>query len=235
MDQKPPSRITAGLRIDAPGPFKAGGLKALPDSESRVRTIAPDSVDWNELRMGRRLQIAPFLEDLIRQGRARLVFNKDATSTCEEKAAAAGIPVESTVKAMYCKDMYTDERFVIAASGKGRISLIGILNDVHDYAQLQTCGAEELPSGMQFGTCSPFVSKEILDKLEMVAIEDPKTEIKRKGRTLGTLGELEGDFSIGGVDSISHHLSVRMNYADFAAALTAEYGDKARVISGIKR
>lgn len=175
---------------------------------------------------------------MLRSGRARLVFTEEFTSTCEEKAAAAGITVEATVKAVYCRDAYApDDRFVVVASGKGRIALSSsMLPGEHEYTQLEMAKAEDLPPGMQFGTCTPFVSEEIRSGLALVAIEDPETELKgKKGRILGRLGDLEADFSIGGTDSISHHLSVRMNYREFAQALLAEYGEKAVVISDIRR
>lgn len=241
MSDRPPSRTTAASwqQIPLKGFMdEAKGFKAAPDQVARVRDIAPDSVEWNELHMHRRLEIAPFLETLIREGRARLVFTEEHTSTCEEKAEAAGIPVEATVKAVYCKDVFSpDDMFVIVASGKGRISLGGILSgvEVHEYAQLEMAGAGDIPKGMEFGTCTPFLSPQILERLSLVAIESPETELKRKGKPFARLGELEADFSIGGVDSTAHHLSVRMRYADFVEALRAQYGEKAAVISGIKR
>lgn len=241
MSDRPPSRTTAAQWQQMPLKGfveEAKGFKADPDAAPKVREIAPDSVEWNELHIRRRLEIAPFLETLIREGKARLVFTEERTSTCEEKAAAAGIPIESTVKAVYCRDMFSpDDMFVIVASGKGRISLGGILSEVevHEYAQLEMAGATDLPKGMEFGTCTPFVSPEILERLSLVAIESPETELKRKGKPFARLGELEADFSIGGVDSTAHHLSVRMNYAEFVEALVAQYGGKAAVISGIKR
>ncbi len=241
MSDIPPRRTTAGpwqqitLRAFTD---EAQRFKAAPEPAAKVRDIAPDSVEWNELHIHKRLEIAPFLETLIRDGRARLVYTEERTSTCEEKAAAAGIPIEATVKAVFCRDMFSpDDMFVIVASGKGRISLGGILSsvEVHEYAQLEMAGAEDLPKGMEFGTCTPFLSPEILSRLSLVAIESPDTELKRKGKPFAVLGGLEADFSIGGVDSTAHHLSVRMNYADFVSALVAEYGEKAAVISGIKR
>jgi hypothetical protein len=240
MSEQSPSRITAGLQQARERAFREepGLFKPMPESNSRVRTIVPDSVDWQELHAGRRLAIAPFLETLIREGRARLVFTEEFTSTCEEKAAAAGIPVEATVKAIFCRDMYSpDDRFVVVASGKGRLSLSsGILPGEHEYSQLEMCKADEIPAGMEFGTCSAFVSKEMLSGIALVAIEDPETELKgKKGKSLGKLGDLEGDFSIGGTDSIAHHLSIRMNYREFAEALLGEYGEKAALIPAIKR
>ncbi len=239
MSDRPLSRFTAGPGQQAPAMGfreEAKGFKPPSEGRQMVRAVAPDSVEWQELHMSRRLEIAPFLETLIRGGRAKLVYTEEFTSTCEEKAAAAGIPVEATVKAVFCKDMFSpDDLFVIVASGKGRISLGGILSEVHEYAQLEMAKAEDLPGGMEFGTCTPFVSPAILERLTLVAIESPKTELKRKGRTVAVLGDLEADFSIGGTDSTSHHLSVRMRYADFVDALRTEYGDKAAVIEGIKR
>jgi hypothetical protein len=234
--EEPLTRITTRTEQPKPG-FRIESKVFKPPSESisGVRTIAPDSADWQELGIGKRLGIAPFLETLIRSGRARLVFTSEFTSTCEEKAAAAGIPVESTIKAIYCSDVFSKEKFILVVSGKGKVVLSGALSEVHDYAQLEMSRQEELPAGMQFGTCTPFVSPGILGSIEMVALEDPATKIKnKKGKPTGTLGDCEADISIGGVDSTSHHLSVRMRYGDFVEALVSEYGDKA-VITGFRR
>jgi hypothetical protein len=234
--EEPLTRITTTLGQSKPGfRIESKGFKPSSESISSVRTIAPDSTEWQELHVSKRLEIAPFLESLIRSGRARLVFTSEFTSTCEEKAAAAGIPVESTIKAIYCSDVFSKEKFILVVSGKGKIVLSGALSEVHDYAQLEMSKQEELPAGMQFGTCTPFISPEILGSIEMVALEDPAAKINNKKWKLScTLGDCEADFSIGGVDSISHHLSVRMRYGDFVEALVSEYGDKA-VITGFKR
>ena len=237
MSEDSPIRIAAGKPAALSG-FKdeAAGFKPAPDLCGST-LILPDSVHWHELHMDRRLEIAPFLDSLLREGRAQLVFTPEFTSTCEEKAAAAGIPLEATVKAVFCKDFYSpDDRFVVVASGKGRLSFSGLaLPGDYEFSQLETARAEDLPHGMQFGTCSPFISDEILKKIALVVIEDPETELRgKKGKVTGKLGDLEGDYSIGGVDSIAHHLSVRMNYREFAGALRERYGEKA-VVSGIKR
>ena len=212
----------------------------IPVVGAGVRTIIPDSGEWHSLGMSRRLAIAPFLETLIRTGRARLVYTEERTSTCEEKAQAAGISVESTVKALYCKDMYSGSIYALVVSGKGRVGLSSALSGVEslDYTPaLELCAADELPHGMEFGTCSAFISPEALEGVAMVAIEDPGTPIRgRKGKPTGrTLGELEADFSIGGTDEKAHHLSVRMGYSEFADALMAEYGGKAALVPEIKR
>ncbi len=238
MSERPPIRIPAGQHAPPMDlRAEAAAFKMPPETVRGSRTVLPDSVEWHELHMDRRLEVAPFLGGLLRSGKARLVYTEQFTSTCEEKAAAAMIPLEATVKAVFCKDMFSPaDKFVVVASGKGRLSFSGLdLPGDYEYSQLETAAREDLPHGMEFGTCSAFISPLILDSLALVIIEDPETELRgKKGRPLGKLGDLEGDFSIGGTDSTAHHLSVRMNYREFAAAMLEEYGGKA-VLSSIGR
>jgi prolyl-tRNA editing enzyme YbaK/EbsC (Cys-tRNA(Pro) deacylase) len=215
-------------------------LAPVSDRLGAVKTIAPGSAEWQRLGVDRRLEIAPFLETLIRTGRARLVYTEERTSTCEEKAQAAGISVESTVKALFCKDIYSGSIYALVVSGKGRVNLGSALSGVEtlDFTPgLELCAAQELPHGMEFGTCSAFISPKALEGVAMVAIEDPATPVRgKKGKPTGqTLGDLEADLSIGGTDETAHHLSVRMKYSDFAGALMEQYGDKAVLAPGIKR
>ncbi len=212
--------------------FGGAGFKLPTEGISSVRTIARDSTDWHDLQMGKRLVTSPVLARFVREGTASIVFTSETTSTCKEKARAAGIPVETTVKALYVKDAFSpDKRYLVVASGKGRLDLSGL---VPDSPMLEMCTKEELPPGMEFGTCSPFVSPEFLAGLAMVVIESPASMLERKMKN-GGFGDPEADFSIGGVDQAAHHLSGRMNYRDLVAALQYEYGAKACIVSDIRR
>lgn len=214
----------------------------LPPAVSRmcVRTIEPDSGEWNSLGMDRRLGVSPFLGKLVRDGKAKVVFTERYTSTCKEKAEAAGIPVENTIKALFCKDIFTEERYLLVVSGKGAVITTTALSSVDSLEftpQLEVCAPCELPDGMEMGTCSAFVSQQVLGEITLVAVEDPRMRITgKKGRQIGPeLGARECDFSIGGTDQAAHHLSVRMNYAEFLDAVLEEYGEKAVVVSGLRR
>lgn len=209
-------------------------LKMQSEPIGRVRIVAPDSADWQEFQVSKRLADVPHLEALIRMGRARLVFCETATSTCEEKAAAADIHPDSVVKTIYAKEVFGDERYLIVATGTRRIRLGGVLADAVDGSSVGMAGGT--PAGMVHGTCTPFVSESVAESLALIAIESPDAmRIGKKGRQLGRVGDLEADISIGGTDSLAHHLSVRMAYSDFACALKEAYGGKVATIPAIER
>jgi|WetSurMetagenome_2_1015567.scaffolds.fasta_scaffold273497_2 hypothetical protein len=213
---------------------EASPFKIAQDVQPRTRTIAPDSANWQELQISKRLAGVPLLESLIRTGRARLVFCETATSTCDEKAAAAGIHPDEVVKTIYAKEVFGDEKYLIVATGTRRIRLGGVLADAVDGSSVGM--SEGTPAGMVHGTCTPFVSAEVAGSLTLIGVESPYAKrMGKKGRVLGKLGEMEADISIGGTDSIAHHLSVRMGYADFVSALQEEYGPKVVLLDGIER
>jgi hypothetical protein len=213
---------------------EASPFKIAQDVQPRTRTIAPDSADWQEFSVSQRLAGVPFLESLIRTGRARLVFCETATSTSEEKAAASGIHPDGVVKTIYAKEVFGDERYLIVATGTRRIRLGGVLADAVDGSSVGM--SEGIPAGMVHGTCTPFVSESVAESLALIAIESPDAmRVGKKGRQLGRVGDLEADFSIGGTDSLAHHLSVRMVYSDFACALREAYGEKVATIPVIER
>lgn len=209
--------------------FKAG-----PDMLSRSRTIIPDSSDWCGFEMGRRLAHAPYLERLIRMGKASVSYCEVATSTCEEKAAAAGLHPDSVIKAIYAQEVFGDERHIIVASGPRRIRLSSVLSDASEGSSIKV--ADGTPEGMAHGTCTPFVSDAVAATLTFIGVESPLAERKgKRGRVLGKLGDIEADISIGGTDDLAHRLSLRMMYSDFADALKAAYGDKVVMLSDVQR
>jgi len=199
-----------------------------------VRTVVPDSEEWVGLEMGKRLEGVPHLETLIRSGRAMLVLNGKGTSTCDEKAAAAGIHPDRVVKTICAKEIFGDERYLIVSVGPRRIRLGGVLGDFVEGSSIGM--AEEMPPGMAHGTCTPFVPQDVAKALALIAIESPAAVRRgRKGRGLGLVGDLDADISIGGTDEIAHRLSLRMKYSEFAAAILDAYGDRVAFIPEIAR
>ena len=227
--------LRAILQPDArPSQRGASAFKLPSDSHSKTHMVAPDSMEWGELHMNRRLAHVPYLEALARSGKASVVYCESATSTCEEKAAAAGMHPDSVVKAIYAKEVFGDERHIIAVSGPRRIRLASVLSDAYEGSSIKV--ADGAPEGMAHGTCTPFVSEEVAGSLTFIGVESPLSERKgKRGRVLGILGELEADISIGGTDSTAHRLSVRMKYSDFVDALKAAYGDKVVILRDVER
>ncbi len=138
------------------------------------------------------------------------------------------------IKAIYAKEVFGDEHYIIVASGPRRIRLASVLSDAYEGSSIKV--ADDVPAGMTHGTCTPFVSEEAAGSLTFIGVESPLSERKgKKGRVLGILGELEADISIGGTDGMSHHLSIRMRYSDFVDALKAAYGDKVVLLTEVER
>jgi hypothetical protein len=223
---------------EAKSPFgkEAAAFKARsePRAGAGVKSVVPDSSEWRFLGMDKRLEALPSLRYLILSGKAELVYCETPSSTCEEKAAAAGIHTDSVVKAISSQDIFGRERYLIIATGKGRLRLTGILSEHLEFASLEV--SPEPPPGMAHGTCTPFVPQEVLAGLEFIAIESPDAERKgKKGRKIGKVGDLMADIAIGGDDQMAHHLSVRMPYREFAEALIEAYPGKVKVLSEIER
>jgi hypothetical protein len=213
---------------------EASHFKMPPDSQFRTRTVAPDSVEWNEFGISKRLAHAPYLEPLVRSGKASIAFCESATSTCEEKALAAGLHPDSVIKAIHAREVFSDERHIVVASGPRRIRLSSVLSEACEGSSIKV--AEDTPPGMAHGTCTPFVSDGVAASLTFIGVESPHAKrTGKKGRVLGTLGDIEADVSIGGTDELAHRLSIRMRYADFVDALKAAYGDKVVLLAEVER
>jgi len=227
--------LRAILQPDArPSQRGASAFKMPSETHSKTHTVAPDSMEWGELRMSRRLAHAPYLEGLVRSGKASVVYCESPTSTCDEKAIAAGLHPDSVIKAIFAQEVFGQERHLIVASGPRRIRLSSLLSEASEGSSIKV--ADGTPEGMTHGTCTPFVSDAAASSLTFIGVESPASERKgKKGRVLGILGELEADISIGGTDALSHHLSIRMKYSDFVDALKAAYGDKVVLLTEVER
>jgi hypothetical protein len=191
-------------------------------------------MEWSELQMSQRLAHAPHLEALVRSGKASIVYCESATSSCEEKALAAGLHPDSVIKAIYAKEIFGEDRHIIVTSGPRRIRLAHALSEACEGSSIRV--ADDTPPGMTHGTCTPFVSDAVARSLSFIGVESPLAERRgKKGRVLGLLGDIEADVSIGGTDALAHHLSIRMKYADLVDALKAAYGDKVVLLAEVER
>jgi hypothetical protein len=214
---------------------EAGGFTPLHEQHSgKVRPIAPSSHEWKMFDMDSRIGSMPILGSMIACRKAEVVFCEIATSTCDEKAKAAGIHSDHIVKAILFKEVFGSERYLIVATGKGKLKTSGLLSAHAIDAQIEP--SHELPSCMKHGTCTPFIPLQVLEGIEFIAVESPDIQRKgKKGRTIGRIGDIEVDVAIGGTDQLSHHLSVRMRYEDLVIALQEAYGEKVKILSEIER
>src|SRR4030095_7379324 len=208
-------RTTAAI-ADLPG-FASEGrrLKIAPDSYSKGRTVVPDTALWKELKMGTSLSRVLLVEGLVRSGKASVVILPEPTSSCKEKAQAAGIPLESVIKTLCCKDE-GDKTFIVVATSNRRVDLPG-LSRQHEEIDGLSLAPETLP-GMKSGTCTPFVSRENLANIAYLMVQAPS----------GGLEDRTVDVALGGTDEIAHRLSLSVRYADLITSLVDAYGERVK-------
>lgn len=200
---------------------EAGRFK--PASESKVRIIDPDSREWKDLCMGKRLDGIPFVESMIRSGRASLVLLPEPTQTCRQKAKLAKIDPESIVKTLCCREATNPEGrvFLVTSTSAGRMNLSDICGQTEElrYTEL-ALSPQTLPS-MAPGTCTPFVPTEDVSGVELFMVQTPESG----------LGDKMVDVSIGGTDTTSFCLSLSLRYNDLVGSLSSAYGEKVRFFS----
>ncbi|MEW6722515.1 MAG: hypothetical protein AB1324_04590, partial [Candidatus Micrarchaeota archaeon] len=103
---------------------------------------------------------------------------------------------------------------------RGPIDLDGVSRQALDYSTLRL--APRILPGMCEGTCTPLASREGLERVSLIILEDPD-------RGAGRLGDRCVDVSIGGTDELSRHLSITVKYRDLVDALIQEHGQKVRL------
>ncbi|MDD5340350.1 MAG: hypothetical protein PHV13_03810 [Candidatus ainarchaeum sp.] len=199
---------------------KPGQRTPISEHIFRAVHVAYGTGEWHSLGMDKRLEGVPHLASLIRDGRAAVVYHDEATSTVAQKSRASGMAAESVLRVLCCENTFDgDEKFLVAATGAGKIRLTGLLSAVagHEFVQLRP--AEKLPAGMAHGTCTPFASAEALAGIALIVMEPPHEGLK--GR--------EVDIALGGTDEVARHLAVRMRYGDLVDAMTAAHPGKVHV------
>ncbi|MEW6036033.1 MAG: hypothetical protein AB1529_05450 [Candidatus Micrarchaeota archaeon] len=218
---RPTFRIAPEAR-SAPGfSRETGRLKLAPDARSRA--IEPDSREWNGLGMDMRLAGRPYLEMLIRSGRATLVMLPEPTSTCKDKARVAGLSAESVVRTLCCRETFVDggKVYLVVSTAGERLDLPEICSQHDDLRYTELALAREVLPSMRPGTCTPFVEGGEMEQVQMLMVQAPQG---------GAAGRLV-DVSIGGTDYISHFMSLSLRYGDLIESLSDAFGEKMRTFT----
>ncbi|HSB46692.1 MAG TPA: hypothetical protein VLD37_01660 [Candidatus Bilamarchaeum sp.] len=204
-------------------PGISGEISRFKLQSERVRLVEPDSREWRSLAVGERLEGIPFVESMIRGGKAALALLPEPTRSCREKAKVAGIGMQNIVKTLCCMEMANPEGrlFLVTSTSAGRMNLTDICCQHEDlrYEGL-VLAAKTLPS-MAPGTCTPFVPDTDVAGVERFFVQAPE----------GGLGDRMVDVSIGGTDEIAFRLSVSLKYRELVSSLSDAYGEKMRLFS----
>lgn len=158
-----------------------------------------------------------YLIDAVLSGKAEVLFHDRYTSSCEDKAEVAGIRQENVLKVVFFE--HGSKLYCIALPDEGDVDkkelfpkLLGISRSAAKNISL----AKKLPEGMSYGTCTPFFTGSSIDEVEMVMLAD----VDRKRMV---------DVSIGGQNTESRKVSLKMRYGDVFDMLSGEFGDKVRI------
>ncbi len=218
---RPTFRVAPEARSTPGFSREAGHLKIAPDPRSRI--IEPDSREWMGLGMDMRLAGRPYLEMLIRSGRATLIMLPEPTATCKDKARVAGLSAESVVRTLCCRESFVDggKMYLVVSTSGERLDLPGICSQHEELKFTELALARETLPSMRPGTCTPFVQKEEMEQVQMLMVQAPRK---------GTAEHLV-DVSIGGTDYISHFMSLSLRYGDLISSLSDAFGEKMRVFT----
>jgi hypothetical protein len=154
------------------------------------------------------------------------VKHKEVTSTCFEKAGILGWEPERIIKAIFFhhdEDIYG---FVFPELGKEyplKIDIKEVLPRLINISKKQAKNFKNsyCPSGMEYGTCTPFVFEDEFNKvngLEKIFIHDYSKIDK----------ELV-DISIGGFGDEAHKISLHLKYKDIFIILKNKFGDRINI------
>ncbi len=200
----------------------------------RVRVIRPGSREWTQCRMKQRLDGLPHLEGLVREEKALIVLCDVETSSAVKKSMVLDCYPEDIVKALYANRIGGDDHYMIVCTGADQIKLKRLLARRVPMLELEL--AYGTPEGMQPGTCTPFMRRDVADSLDIIAVEDPDFVPRSYGNVvLGPIGANYVDVGIGGTDGLSLRLSAHMRYYDMVESLQREFGDKVILLNYIHK
>jgi len=221
----------AGFRTFAP----------LGETRAGVKQLMPQSIEWSEMMVEKRLEKIPYLVDLIKTGKARLMFYDRATSTCQEKAEIAGIDIKSVFKALVVEHFdpssFESVLHMVVTDGTKKVDICGLFSSLEGFSEMGTAHIRQNikpsktpPTGMPFGTIGPLIGKHNEHEIGRIIMKRPNGE-----------SDMEVDLSIGDVslkeigerEEISHRFSVRIRYCDLVEVLGRIYPDKVHIVEGI--
>jgi hypothetical protein len=140
-----------------------------------------------------------------------------ATSTCKEKAELLGWAQERVVKALYFR--YGDHIVSIVVPDGGPIRPKDILPEVLGVSRRvakRYCLADPLPSGMERGTCTPFVYvSSIGSEVSNIIIAD-----------VPGLEQTLVDVSLGGTGEQAHLHSLHLPYGGISTILEEQFPNR---------
>ena len=160
-----------------------------------------------------------YLIDAVLSSRADVKFHDRYTSSCEDKASAAGIERESVLKVVFFE--HDSKLYCVALPDEGEVDkkeLFTKMLGISRTAAKNISIAKRLPEGMSYGTCTPFFTKSNIDEVAMVILastEEPQRVV---------------DVSLGGANTESRKCSLQMRYREVMEMLGQEFGDKVQVI-----
>jgi prolyl-tRNA editing enzyme YbaK/EbsC (Cys-tRNA(Pro) deacylase) len=227
----------------APAAHKDGFRACAPLGEKRtgVMQIYPQSQEWSGMKIEKRLEHTPYVIDLIKSGKARLMFYDKATSTCQEKADIAGIDVTSVFKAFvvdhFDPDEFVSKLHLVVTDGTKRVNIQKLFGAMQEFEhmdarriQLYMKPSKTPPTGMPFGTIGPLIGPRNIDEIGFIIMKEANGE-----------RDMEVDLSIGDVslkelgehETMAHQFSVRIKYGDLVEVLSRHYPDKVRIVGSI--
>lgn len=169
-----------------------------------------------------------YVADAVRalEVQIKAVRHDKATDTCFEKAAILGWPARRIVKAVFLHDEDKMYGFVFPELGTDKpvyLSSKEVLPRILDITRSQAKSYRNgiCPSGMEFGTCTPFVPEREL--------ETPDARLKQI--FIHHLPSLEAelvDISIGGFGPEAHKTSVHLPYGAIHDILRYRFREKIR-------
>jgi len=236
-----PKGLMRRQAVSAAPTAKDGFRDCAPLGEKRagVMQVHPQSQDWLGMKVEERLKHTPYVIDLLKSGRARLMFYDRATSTCQEKAAVAGIDVGSVYKALVIEhfdpESFESVLHLVVTDGTKKVDIRKLFGAMEEFRHLSPqriqrnmTPSKTPPAGMPFGTVGPFIGKQNSHEIGFIVMKKPNGET-----------DMEVDLSIGDVslrgehETMAHRFSVRMKYGDLVEALSREYPDKVRTVEHI--
>ena len=225
-------------------PTHAGSFRAfgpLGETKAGVKQLMPHSVEWSEMMVEKRLEKIPYLVDLIKTGKARLMFYDRATSTCQEKAEIAGIDITAVYKALVVEHFdpssFESILHMVVTDGTKKVDIGKLFSSMEEFEGLgidsvrrRVKPSKTPPTGMPFGTIGPLIGKHNEQEIGRIIMKRPNGE-----------SDMEVDISIGDVslreagegEEISHRFSVRIKYCDLVDVLSRIYPDKVHIVESI--
>lgn len=158
----------------------------------------------------------------------KAVKHEIATNTCFEKADLLGWEPKRIVKAIFFHRSEEVYGFIFPELGKEyplKIDIKEVLPKVINISrkQAKSFANSYCPSGMEYGTCTPFVFEDEFNKangLEKIFIHDVP-EINQK----------LVDISLGGYGEEAHKVSLHLKYGDIYNILTNKFLNKIKRIN----